>query len=98
MYKFESKYIIIMNSNIKQFNTYKTNIEHRYHNISLTVIYIRYYLKVCLLNTCACCGRFLLCTARQRTMTSTRQSASPGLNGQYAIPLRDWPDVRVGRV
>ena len=42
MYKFESKYIIIMNSNIKQFNTYKTNIEHRYHNISLTVIYIHY--------------------------------------------------------
>ena len=27
MYKFESKYIIIMNSNIKQFNTFKTNIE-----------------------------------------------------------------------
>ena len=42
MYKFESKYIIIMNSNIKQFNTFKTNIEHRYQNISLTVIYIHY--------------------------------------------------------
>ena len=42
MYKFESKYIIIMNSNIKQFNTFKTNIEHRYQTISLTVIYIHY--------------------------------------------------------
>ena len=44
-------------------------------------MYIWYYLKVCLLNTHACCGRFLLCTPRQRAMTSTRQSASPGLNG-----------------
>ena len=60
--------------------------------------YIRYYLKVYLLNTRACCGRFLLCTARQRTMTSTRLSANPSLNAQYVIPLRDWPDVRGGRV
>ena len=35
MYKFESKYIIIMNSNIKHFNTSKTNIDYRYQKIGL---------------------------------------------------------------
>ena len=29
MYKFKSKYIIIMNSNIKHFNTFKTNIDYK---------------------------------------------------------------------
>ena len=49
MYKFKSKYIIIMNSNIKHFNTFKTNIDYRYQNISLTVIEIHYndkYLRI----------------------------------------------------
>ena len=45
MYKFESKYIIIMNRNIKHLNTFKTNIEYRYQNIGLTVIEIHYNNK-----------------------------------------------------
>ena len=42
MYKFESKYIIIMNSNIEHLNTLKTNIDYRYQNITLTIIEIHY--------------------------------------------------------
>ena len=42
MYKFKSKYIVIVNSNIKHFNTFKTNIEYKYQNISLTIKKIRY--------------------------------------------------------
>ena len=42
MYKFESKYIIIMNSNIKHFKTFKTNIDYRYKTMSLTIIQIHY--------------------------------------------------------
>ena len=45
MYKFESKYIIIMNSNIKHLNTLKTNIDYRYQNITLTIIEIHYNNK-----------------------------------------------------
>ena len=41
----QSKYIIIMNSNIKHFDTFKTNIDYRYRNISLTIIEIHYNNK-----------------------------------------------------
>ena len=47
MYKFKSKYIVIVNRNIKHFNTFKTNIGYKYQNCSLTIIEIQYKNDKC---------------------------------------------------
>ena len=57
MYKFETKYIISMYSNIKHFNKFKINIEHGYQNISLTVIHIHNRFVPCFL-TFVCAGLY----------------------------------------
>ena len=38
MFIFKSKYIVIVNSNIKHHNTFKSNIDYKYQNSSLTLI------------------------------------------------------------
>ena len=42
MHIFKSKYIVIVNSNIKHNNTFKTNIDDKYQNSSLTLIEMQY--------------------------------------------------------
>ena len=47
MHIFKSKYIVIVNSNIKHNNTFKTNIDDKYQNSSLTLIEMQYENNKC---------------------------------------------------
>ena len=45
MYIFESQYIVFVNSIIKHYNTFKSNIDYKYQNSNITFIEIQYTIN-----------------------------------------------------